>query len=281
MELDAIKALVGTVAVQYRKGARDVLFLALCAREARTDSLNSTGNHFTFIKTTCIDKNLTPEPGSSATTEQAAEEHYRQYNADEKTLISATAQRIQTKTSAEIVPIEVALPENMEVSMSDFDGHRQRIGIESVDGPSPSTLTLRMSAIIHLEHYGVRTSSNRMEMRLRLTTVPYKTPRLQFVWVLPARSLPETPYVALSGGSFSSIHNAPSKFLEQNYRLSFDHMTDAAKDNEHSPGITLTNDFQGKLISTQAARHLIAASRRVDHTSYAGKVQNLTLHANN
>ncbi|MEH6351089.1 neuraminidase-like domain-containing protein [Pseudomonas sp. 3JA] len=281
MELDAIKALVGTVAVQYRKGARDVLFLALCARETRTDSLNSTGNHFTFIKTTCIDKNLTPEPGSSATTEQAAKEHYRQHNADEKTLISATAQRIQTKTSAEIVPIEVALPENMEVSMSDFDGHRQRIGIESVEGPTASTLTLRMSTVIGLDGGAIGTPSNRKEMRLRLTTSPYHTPRLHFGWVLPARSLPETPYVVLNAGSFSSVINAPSKALDQNYRLSFDHMTDVIKDNEHSLGLTLSEDFQGKLISTQAAQHLIAASRRVTDTRISGTVQNLTLHANN
>ncbi|ROM70093.1 toxin [Pseudomonas brassicacearum] len=275
-DLEAIKALVGTVAVQYRKGARDVLFLGLCAREAKTDSIDSTGNHFTFIKTTCIDTNLTPEPGSSATTEQTAKEHYRQYSADEKTLISATVQRIQTKTFAEIVPIEVALPANMEVSMSDFDGHRHRIGIESVEGPTASTLTLRMSAVINVDG-GIGLPSNRKEMRLRLSSSRFITPRLQFGWVLPARSLPGSAYMALNAGSFSLITSASSKPLDQNYRMSFDHLNNVIRDNDYSLGITLSDDLQGKLVSTQAVRHLITQSRRENDGTASGRVQNLTL----
>ena len=72
MELDAIKTLVGTVAVHYPQDSHDLLFLALCVRASQANS----SNNFIFKKTTYVDKNLGFEPGDTDTTkEKPAEKH--------------------------------------------------------------------------------------------------------------------------------------------------------------------------------------------------------------
>ncbi|EJL01318.1 insecticidal toxin complex protein TcaB1 [Pseudomonas fluorescens Q2-87] len=70
--LDAIKALVGTVAVHHQQDSHDLLYLALCVRAPQANSSNT----FIFKKTTYLDKNLGVEPAGSDTSKQTPAEQY-------------------------------------------------------------------------------------------------------------------------------------------------------------------------------------------------------------
>ncbi|BBP51108.1 toxin [Pseudomonas sp. St386] len=279
-DLDATRALIGSVAVHYNNGSHDSLFIALCARELKTDTPYSAGNNFRFIKTACIDKNLIPELNNSATTEQTATEKSLPYEAAVKVLTGAVEQRIQTKTRSKIILAEASLPTSMSDSMSNFDGCQKWIRIRSTHDHTASTLKLHMTADIDNRASLYEPPEKR---RLRLETRHDQFPRIQIHLVFPARSLPETPYVELDAGSYLEVTSHAPLPLNQSHILSFDHMVDVLRDSEHSRGITLHayTDLQGKLLSTEAVRHLIIESRRNSGSTTSGQVQNLSIQANN
>ncbi|KQW30035.1 MULTISPECIES: neuraminidase-like domain-containing protein [Pseudomonas] len=263
-DLDAIKSSVGTVAKQHNNGTHCVLLITLCAGGSKTDATNEVGNDFAFNRTICIDNNLvTTSPTIT-----------------EKGLIGAVNQRIQTKVLSKIEIAEAPLSRDMSILISDFESLQDRINIRPNNDRTASTLTLRMTASIDLNRVGVHTTPEKI--RLRLTTRPDQSPRLQLDLVLPARSLPDASYVALDAGSQLTITNHTS--LSPNpYQLSIDRMVDVLKDSEHSRGVTLHADtnLQGKVISIEAVRHLIKESRRGNNSSISGKVRKVTMQASN
>ncbi|MBT2341387.1 MULTISPECIES: neuraminidase-like domain-containing protein [Pseudomonas] len=271
-DVDAIKALIGTVAEHRRQGSHETLFLALCGYQPKTDSRITNGNDLTFIKSTCINKHLTPEPDSSPST------------AAEKALTEAAVQRIQTATSTEVVFTETDLPSNMDVTMSDFEGnfeggYRDRIHISHIK--SASTLRLRMTASIAFTQAGSVPTRTRDEMRLRVHNAPHREPQMTMYLVVPAQSLPPTPYIPLSefSGLYLTDTQAP---LDRSYRFSFAHVTDALRDSEQSPGITLQSshmNLEGKFISTDAVRNLIKVSRGRNNSSQTRYSETVTLNA--
>ncbi|KGU87336.1 Tc toxin subunit A-related protein [Pseudomonas mediterranea] len=264
-DVGAIKALISTVAVHQR----DALFLALCVYEPKTDSAIRTGNHLAFIKTTCIDKNLTPAPGSSDT------------RAPGKTFLDAAAQRIQSIPSTDVELIETGLPSDMAPTMSDFEGaYRDRIRITDVkNGP---TFTLRMTATINLTGLGAGGNGfiSRNSMRLRISNAPSKSPHVNSFLVFPAQSLPQTPYMKLHGGSSLRFQKAPFNF-DKSVNVFFTDTADALRDIEHSPGIKLSLDtsLEGKFISTEAVRHLIKVGRQTNDSSHNSGTEKITLKA--
>ncbi|WP_058542069.1 neuraminidase-like domain-containing protein [Pseudomonas fluorescens] len=260
-DLDAIKASIGTAAEQ----RNDALFIALSARGPKTESPPGVGNDFAFIRTICIDSNL-------ATTRPAI---------TGKGLIDVVNQRIQTRRSSEIRITEASLPTGMSTVMSDFESQQDRISIRSNNGRTASTLTLRMTAAVDFK--GMELYTRAENIRLRLATSPNRLPRLQLTLVLPARSLPGAPYVALEAGSSLTLTSHTSLSSNLPHTISIDRMVDVLKDSEHSPGITLqTNkDLQGKMFSTEAVRYLINESRRGNDSSIAGTLKNLTIQAGN
>ncbi|WP_447767999.1 Tc toxin subunit A-related protein [Pseudomonas kilonensis] len=263
-DLDAIKASVGTVAEQHNDGAHGSLFIALCARKPKTDSSQGIGNDFVLIRTICIDSHLATHSPTIT----------------EKGLIGAVNQRIQTKTLSKIEIADAPLPTGMSILMSDFESLQDRINIRANNDRTASTLTLNMTASVDLDGLGLYTPHGKI--RLRLTTRPDRSPRLQLDLVLPARSLPDASYVALDAGSQLTITNHTSLSPDP-YQLSIDRMVDVLKDSEHSRGVTLHADtnLQGKVISIEAMRHLIKESRRENNSSISGNVRKVTMQASN
>lgn len=261
-DLDAIKSSIGTVAEQHNKGAHGALFLTLYAAGPKTDAPHKADNEFAFNRTICIDSNL-------ATTSPTF---------TEKEHIGAVNQRIQTRILSKIEITEAPLPADMNILMSDFESQQRRISIRSKKNRTASAVTLRMTSSSDLNGVGSYTTPE--TIKLRLSTRPDQSPRLQLDLVLPARSLPDAAYVVLEPGSHLKISSHTSS--SHPHTLSIDGMADVLRDFEHSPGITLhaNTDLQGKVVSTAAVRHLIKESRRGNKSSISGTVKNVTMQAN-
>jgi hypothetical protein len=264
-DVGAIKALISTVAVCQR----DALFFALCVYEPKTESAIKTGNHLAFIKMTCIDKNLSPAPGGSDTFSTGS------------ALLDVAAQRIQSMPSTDVELIETDLPSDMAPTMSDFEGaYRNRIRI--TDAKNGPTFTLRMTATINLTGLGAGDNGfiSRNSMRLRVSNAPSKSPHVTSFLVLPAQSLPQTPYMKLHGGSFLRFQKAPFNF-DKSVNVFLTDTADALRDIEHSPGIKLSLDtsLEGKFISTEAVRHLIKVGRQTNDSSHNSGTEKITLKA--
>ncbi|SEE14533.1 Tc toxin subunit A-related protein [Pseudomonas kilonensis] len=261
--LDAIKSSIGTAAEQHNKGAHGALFLTLYAAGSKTDAPHQADNEFAFNRTICIDSNL-------ATTSPTF---------TEKEHIGAVNQRIQTRIFSEIEITETPLPTDMNILMSGFESQQDRINIRSKIDRTASAVRLRMTSSSDLNGVGLYTTPE--TIKLRLATRPDRSPRLQLNLVLPARSLPDAAYVVLEPDSQLTISDHTP--LSHPHTLSIDGMADVLRDSEHSPGITLhaNTDLQGKVVSTEAVRHLIEESRRGNDSSISGTVKNVTMQANN
>ena len=269
---DVIKASIGTVAEQHNKGARGELFITLYAAGSKTGASHEVGNDFTFNKTICIDSNLATNSSAIA----------------EKELIGVVNQRIQTTIPSTMKFVETPPPTDMSILMSDFQSQQKQINISSNYDGSNSTLTLRMSARIDLE--GIDANTTPEKIKLKFVTRPDKSPVLQLDLVLSALSLPDTPYVILDTDSQLTIIDHTSVYRNP-YRLSIGQMSDVLRDSEHSRGVTLqantnpqgrvfsTTDLQGKVVSTEAVRHLIKESRRENYSSISGKIRNIKMQA--
>lgn len=259
-DLDAIKALVGTVAEQHDNSVHGSLFIALCARKPETGS--SQGGDFAFIKTICVDSNLATHSPATA----------------EKKLIDVVNQRIQTKTPSTIASTEVSLPKGTSVAMSDFESQQGQISITSF-GQTTSTTTLRVNAGTILN--GELLYVTPKKIRLRLSTSANHSATLQFNLVLSEHSLSDGSYVALDAGSRLTISAPISSSPNQHHTISLDSMDDVLKDSQSSRGINLqaNTDLQGKLVSTKAVRHLINASKQRTDRATSAKVKNLTIQA--
>lgn len=259
-DLDAIKALVGTVAEQHDNGAHGSLFIALCARKPQTDS--SQGGDFAFIRTICVDSNLATHSPTIT----------------EKGLIDVVNQRILTKTPSTIASTEVSLPEGTSVAMSDFESQQGQISI-TLSGQTTTMTTLRVNAgtILNGEFLYVTPT----KIRLRLSTSANHSATLQFNLVLSEHSLSDGSYVALDAGSRLTISAPISSSPNQYHTISLDRMDDVLKDSQGSRGIKLqaNTDLQGKLVSTKAVRHLINASKQRTDPATSAKVKNLTIQA--
>ncbi|SDV05715.1 neuraminidase-like domain-containing protein [Pseudomonas corrugata] len=265
--LVVINTLIRTVAVHLRRGSRDSLFLALYGYQSQATSGIATGNSPAFSKTMCIDKHLSLEPGRS--TDAAAE----------KELLSAAVQRIQATTSVDLALAEASLPGNMAPTLSDFESaYRDRINLRYTR--HDSTLTLHLEANIGITSAGDMRYLPRNIMRLRIETAFSREPHLQMDLVFPAQSLPQTPYMRLHKGSSFKLSKSPAS-LDRSFTLSFTHTTDALRNNERAPNITLSSQtsLEGKFISTQAVRHLIKASRLGNRSAAATESETITLKA--
>ncbi|SFW78501.1 neuraminidase-like domain-containing protein [Pseudomonas sp. NFACC04-2] len=264
-DVNAIKALIRTVAVRHSNGSQDVLFLALYGYKSLVASGVTTDNNLVFNRTTCIDKHLSLEPVRSAD------------SATEKAFLDAAVQRIQAKTSTDLELVEAAPPSDMPSSMSDFESaYRDRINLRYTR--HGSRLTLHMTANIGITGVGFITHLPRNTMHLRVDNSSTVEPHLQFTLVFPAQGLPQTPYMRLNGGSRLRLINTPVS-LDRRFTLSFRHTPDALRDSEHSPTVTLSSqtNLEGKFISTDAVRRLLEASRRENTSSSTIASETITL----
>ncbi|WP_448632149.1 MULTISPECIES: Tc toxin subunit A-related protein [Pseudomonas fluorescens group] len=263
--LTAIKTLLATVAVHYRQGSRDSLFLALQGYGSPAASGLASGKELAFRQTVCIDRHLNHEPGRSTDTD------------NEQQLLSAAAQRIQATTSTNLEITEVALPGNLPPTLSDFESaYRDRITLTYTR--HDSRLTLQMAANIDMTSAGNMGYLPRNVMRLRVENAFSLEPRLQMNLLFPAQRLPQAPYMRLHGGSSLNLSKLPVA-LDRSFTVSFSHTADVLRDSEHTPNITLSSQtsLEGKFISTDAVRHLIKASRRKNRSSSTSGSQTMTL----
>ncbi|WP_448645349.1 Tc toxin subunit A-related protein [Pseudomonas mediterranea] len=254
-DLAVINTLIRTVAVHYRQGSSDSLFLALYGYETQAAMDIATGNSPAFSKTICIDRHLSLEPDRSA--DVAAKKDFR----------NAAVQRIQATISADLELAEAALPGNLPPTLSDFErAYRDRIKLSY--SRHDSTLMLHMAANIGITSAGAMGYLPRNSMRLRLENAFSHEPRLQMNLVFPAQSLPQTPYMRLHEGSSLDLSKSPVA-LDRSFTVSFTHTTDALRDSERTPNIRLSSrtSLEGKSISTDAVRHLIKISRRMNRSS--------------
>lgn len=266
-DVNAIKALIRTVAVQHSNGSQDVLFLALYGYKSLAASGVTTDNNLVFNRTTCIDKHLSLEPLSSA--DPTAE----------KAFLDAAVQRIQAKTSTDLELVEAIPPSDMPPTMSDFGrAHRDRIKLRYTR--HGTRLTLHMTANIGTISVDSGQYLQRDRMRVRMNNSSSYEPHLQLSLILPGKSLPRTPYMKLLGGSSFYLISPPAS-LDRSFTLSFRHTPDILRDSEHSPAITLSGhtSLEGKFISTDAVRRMIEVSRRRNGSSTTTGSETITLQA--
>lgn len=259
-DLNSIKPLIDTLAVNHQKGSRDSLFVALYAHEANT----APEHNYAFLQTACIDKNFTVQPGISSATKQSEKTPYRKTFEDTLQSLeignrsNSTQPKFQSKISFPPTLETLANTENTNTAIWNFNGYQSRINADSSYEQTTSTLTLRSTIKYNFEPLGVVVTPE--TMLFKIYSLPGFHPDLELTLRLPAKSLPEALYVKLG---HSSIVIEPSTLrVDRTYTLSFGepvNLSNILKDSETSPGFTLnsTNDISGKLISTAALKHLI------------------------
>lgn len=281
-DVEAIKPLVGTAAVQHRKKSRDLLFLTLCVHESKTESTVAAVNRCVYLNTAYIDKNLTQESGVSASTKQAVTKINDHHRSALSTLKDSKSGRVQAKdqfkekTSTTIEHTDFELPSGTDAAISNFNGYQSRINATRRPDPSSSTLTLSLTTSNNFTQ-GISLPRRTNAVSFFFSTRPDRTPQLDLRLKLSPRSLPNTTHVKLDDGSH---FEAPNNLLERpdrTYSLSFDNLTNILINNENSLGFTLNNgtDLSGKLISTAAAKHLIQIHTNRSNSTDAGEVKNV------
>lgn len=220
---DAIKALIGTVAVQHSKLSRDSLYLALCVRNARADSELVPANTFSLIKTVSIDRHLTHNPDSSE-------------------LLESSDQRIQTKTLfLDIMGAETKPPKNIANTLSNFDRHLSGIVIKPIDST-----------------YYLSVNGDDALLPPALSKIGFYSGSLKFSLTPPDKELPSSSYIAL--GDNSEIRYMYYENINVEYEISIDHLNNVIIDSEDVTSFTIPHDYnlRGKLISVEAVRYLMA-----------------------
>jgi hypothetical protein len=258
--LEAIRPLIGTVAMQHRKGSQDSLYLALCARKPKTGSESAPTSAFSFIRTTYIDKNLSHEPDSSTTIKQADEKKPTklEHTLLDTTLIEPYTQRFQTRLAFQkIEGSPIPRPKNIINTLSSFDEHLAGTVVKPID--SPHTL------FVHVDDTFLPPAVTEIRIvfsgKLQLTLPPFD------------ENLPSSSYIKLrdnSKVSFLALIN-PAGIT---YHLSIDDLNNVILDSEGSPGFTTsaTKSLAGKLISVAAVRHLINTYNDRSTGTSGGKV---------
>ena len=246
MDVDAIKALLGTVAVQQSKGPRDSLYLALYARQPNTGSTPGPAGTFSFIKKILIGKNLVEEPHRSTakkTEEQSSlpvEQHSTDYSQAD-----INDQRVQTKLQfSNISSSSASLPAGISSTLSKSNVDEKLNG--TLFKPIDSMYRLSLSA----EDSNIPAPPGSIGFSF--------SGRLQFKLTPPDDNLPSTAYVRLNDDSYLNEFYQ-SDDSDSEYRLSINHLSDVIRDTEGLPGFTLPdhNSLSGKFISVAAVRYLL------------------------
>ncbi|QKS83076.1 Tc toxin subunit A-related protein [Pseudomonas bijieensis] len=242
--LETIMPLIGTVAAQHRKGSRDSLYLALCARKPNAGSGSASTNTFSFIRTIYIDKNLAHKPDSATTIEQAEEQKPKkqEHTLLDTTLIEPHDQRFQTRLAfLEIEGASIPRPKNITNSLLNFDDYFNGAIYKPVD----STHILSFHA-------------DDTYLPPAVSEIRIVFPRLQLMLPPVDEHLPSSSYIKLRDNSKISAITLVDP-TNMTYQLSFDDLNNVVLDSEDSPGFTTsaTKSLAGKLISVAAVRHLI------------------------
>ena len=242
--LEVIRPLIGTVAAQHRKGSQDSLYLALCAQKPKAGSKSAPTSAFSFIRTTCIDKNLSHEPDSSTTIKQAEEEKPKklEHTLLDTTLIEPYTQRFQTKLAfRNIEGSSIPRPKNIINTLSNFDEHLDGAVFKPID----STHTLS----IHVDDRFLPSAVS--EIRIVFAN------QLQLILPPVDENLSSASYIKLRDNSKISFITLLDP-TNMTYQLSIDDLNNVILDNEDSPGFTtsVAKSLAGKLISVAAVRHL-------------------------
>ncbi|OAB52859.1 neuraminidase-like domain-containing protein [Pseudomonas thivervalensis] len=263
--LEAIRPLIGSVAMQHRKGSQDSLYLALCAQKPRAGSESAPTSAFSFIRTTYIDKNLSHEPDSSTTIKQAEDEQpkKREHTLLDTTFIEPYTQRFQTRLAfQEIEGSPTPRPKNIINTLSNFDDHLAGTVFKSID--SPPTL------FVHADDTFLPPAVS--EIRISFPS------RLKLILPPLDENLPSSSYLTLRDGSeiFYLDVADPSDLV---FQYSIDNLNNVIRDSKDSPGFTTSAaaSLAGKLISVEAVRHLINTYNERDSSTSRGKVTLLLL----
>lgn len=245
---EAIRPLIGTVAVQLHNTARDSLGLILCAKRPSADANATSVKTFSFSKMVCVDKNLGHDPNNSVSIEQTetGTEPGPNRSSVGDDLIGLHDQRIQTKLSlVKIEGADTALPKNIVNTLPNFDDQLNGVIVRSADST----------------HY-LSFNADNASLPPTVSRITLYTGTIKFNLVPPQESLPSSAYIPLIDDSTLTMTLPPGAFYDQ-YVLSFGNMTNVLIDDEESQSLTLpwNCDLSGKLISVAAVRYLIAATK--------------------
>jgi hypothetical protein len=258
--LEAIRPLIGSVAMQHRKGSQDSLYLALCARKPRAGSASAPASAFSFIRTTYIDKNLSHEPDRSTTIKQAEDEKPKELEHAllDTTLIEPYTQRFQSRLAfQEIEGSPIPRPKKIINTLSNFDDYLAGTVLKPID--SPHTL------VVHADDTFLPPAVS--EIRISFSG------RLKLVLPPLDETLPSSSYLKLRDESeiFYLDVADPAGLV---FQYSIDNLNNVIRDSQDSPGFTTsaTASLAGKLISVAAVRHLINTYNERDSSTSRGKV---------
>ncbi|MCQ6258319.1 neuraminidase-like domain-containing protein [Pseudomonas sp. Q11] len=241
LSLEAIRSLIGSVAVRHRNGSLDSLCLILCAKSPKANAEAMPTNAFSFIKTVRVDKNLVHEPDSSAFIKQTEKEKVTGPNRSpvDDDLIEVHDQRIQTKLSfMNIEGSDTPLPKNIINTLPSLDDQLNGVIVRSADST-------------HYLSFNADNASLPPTSKIRLYSGNFTLNLMP-----PDENLPSSAYIPL--GENSTLRFAYPSNFDTEYKLSIDSLSNVILDDENSTGFTLPGNtyVSGKLISVAAVRYL-------------------------